>query len=469
MRTIFLFCLVLTTALSPAVGQERLRIHGSNTVGEKLAPELASAWLQAEGFSDIRRVEVAFEEIELHARRGASTRVVEIHAHGSSTGFKDLASGSADVAMSSRPSTAADAVAAVGKLDSSEQEIVLALDGLAVIVHPRNSQRNLSKSQLQAVFAGRIQDWSELGRSERGRSERGRSELGRSEQGQPRGRIVLHARDEKSGTWESFRTLVLGSEALSTSALRYESTAQLAAAVAADPAAIGFVGLAGVQGVRALGISDGGAAVTPSREEVAVEDYPLSRRLYFYLPASPHTLSRSFIEFCLARDGQALVEKVGFISQNIRAYAGVPRVDAPQDYQLLVKGAKRLSLNFRFGSGAAFLDNKAQRDLDRLAAFMQQPDQQDQSLMLLGFSDADEALPVLAVALSNERVDYVANRLAERGVDPARSRGMGGAAPVAANDSQLGKQRNRRVEVWLRQAGPRTASTVGASAAAGIN
>ncbi|MGQ0801031.1 MAG: substrate-binding domain-containing protein [Pseudomarimonas sp.] len=445
MRTVLLLCLALTTGVAPAFAQERLRIHGSNTVGEKLAPELGRAWLQSDGYADIRRVEVAFEEVELHAKRGAAIRIVQIHAHGSSTGFKDLSSGSTDVAMSSRPSTAADAAGAVGKLDSPEQEIVLALDGLAVIVHPRNPLRQLNKSQLLAVFAGRVQDWSELGPT--------------------RGRIALHARDDKSGTWESFRTLVMGSEPLSTSALRYESTAQLAAAVAADPSAIGFVGLAGVQGVRALGISDGGAAVMPSREEVAVEDYPLSRRLYFYLPATASPLSRSFVEFCLSREGQALVEKVGFISQNIRAYAGVPRGDAPADYQVLVKGAKRLSLNFRFGAGAAFLDNKAQRDLDRLATFMQQPDQQGQSLMLLGFSDADEALPVLAVALSNERVDYVANRLAERGVDPARSRGMGGAAPVAANDSLLGKQRNRRVEVWLRQAAPGMAAASSASAA----
>ena len=33
--------------------------------------------------------------------------------------------------------------------------------------------------------------------------------------------------------------------------------------------------------------------------------------------------------------------------------------------------------------------------------------------------------------------------------DPARVRGLGGAAPVAANDSEIGRQRNRRVEVWV--------------------
>jgi len=430
-----LIAVLLLLSLVPRAGnaQEQLRVHGSNTVGEKLAPELVAAWLDAEGFSEVRRVEVAFEEVEFHARRGDLTRVVAIHSHGSNTGFKDVVAGRADIAMSSRPAVATDAAPGVGRFDSIQQEIVLALDGLAVIVHGDNPLRELSKRQVQAVFSGAVSDWSALG-------------------GRP-GRIALHARDDKSGTWESFRTLVLGSEALSASAYRYESTAQLAEAVAADPLAIGFVGLVGVQGVRALAISDGGAAVLPSVEEVAVEDYPLSRRLFLYVGPDPTPLAREFLAFSLGREGQALVERVGFVSQNIRAYAAAPRTDAPEEYRQMVRGARRLSLNFRFGSGSAYLDSKAQRDLDRLADFMRQPELRGQPLLLLGFSDAGETLPYLATSLSNERVDYIANRLTERGIDPARARGMGGAAPVAANDSPLGKQRNRRVEVWIGRPG----------------
>src|SRR3546814_8005483 len=79
----------------------------------------------------------------------------------------------------------------------------------------------------------------------------------------PRGRIALHARDDKSGTWDSFRAMVLGDAPLSPRAERYESTAKLAAAVARDPLAIGFVGMSEVKGVQALAISDGAPAVKP--------------------------------------------------------------------------------------------------------------------------------------------------------------------------------------------------------------
>lgn len=435
-----LLCLLLIVCSSSALAEERLRLHGSNTIGERLAPELARAWLRAEGFADILAVQRGAEEIELHGRQGERLRIVEIKAHGSSTGFAGLASGMADVGMASRPTREGDAPAAtLGRLADPRQEVVLALDGLAIIVHPDSPLRTLHKSQVKAIFSGAATDWSQFGA--------------------PAGRIALHARDENSGTWESFRALVLGGADLSPTAARYESTRQLAQAVAADPNAIGFVGLVGTEGVRALAIADGGAAIAPQREDVAVEDYPLSRRLYFYLPPQPDPLARAFVDFALGEAGQALVEQIGFVSQNIRAYASTPRSDAPTDYRQMVGGAQRLSLNFRFDQGSARLDSKAQRDLDRLVRFMGEPAQKGRPLLLMGFSDSDETLPYLALSLSNDRVDFVADRLAALGLHPARARGMGGTAPVAANDSALGRQRNRRVEAWLGAPGDRVAGS----------
>ena len=80
---------------------------------------------------------------------------------------------------------------------------------------------------------------------------------------------------------------------------------------------------------------------------------------------------------------------------------------------------------------------------------MQRPENRQRPLILLGFSDAVETLPAMALFISTDRADYIANLLVQRGVDPSRVRGLGGAAPVAANDSEIGRQRNRRVEVWL--------------------
>jgi phosphate transport system substrate-binding protein len=424
--SLMLFCL-------PLHAEQRLRIHGSNTVGETLAPALVQRWMIAEGFSGVQRRELAFEEVELRGQRAGEE-------HGSSTAFTDLAAGQADLGMSSRPVKDSDRRLhpRLAGLDQPEQEVVLALDGLAIIVHPDSPLTELRKDQVRALFTGAVRDWSQLAPG-------------------MRGAIRLHARDDCSGTFDTFKSLVLEGAALAREASRYESTEQLAAEVAADPLAIGFVGLAGVRGVRALAISDGGSALPPSVEDVAVEDYPLSRRLYLYLPEDAPPLAQAFAEFALSASGQQEVERAGFVAQNVRTYAAEPRPDVPPAYRELVQGAERLSLNFRFGAGSSLLDSKTLRDLDRLAGFLEQPEFAGRPLILLGFSDAVETLPAMALFISTDRADYIAQLLIRRGIDPSRVRGLGGAAPVASNDSEIGRQRNRRVEVWLGPPGAQTA------------
>ncbi len=426
----------------PAHAQSTLRIHGSNTIGERLAPALAEAWLQSRGYSRIERFAPAVDEITLRGSNAAGSLEIELRAHGSSTGFADLFAGKADLAMSSRPVSAAELArgAALGPLDAPSQEAVLALDGVAVIVHPDNRLREVRLEQLRDIFAGRVRDWSQLG-------------------GAP-GRIVLHARDANSGTWETFRTLVLGENPLRGDAQRYESTHELARAVAADRNTIGFVSLAGIGDARALAVADAGAALKPAPFTVAVEDYVLSRRLYVYGAENMPPLARAFIEFAQSAEGQRVVESAGFIAQQVRAYRAPPRRDAPEEYRDLVRNADRLSLNFRFGTGSSLLDSKARVDLERVAEFMRRPENRDRPLMLFGFADAGEISPYQALTLSNDRVDYIAGRLEELGLRPSRLRGMGGAAPVASNDNAAGRHRNRRVEVWV---GPATVATAGGS------
>jgi phosphate transport system substrate-binding protein len=411
----------LALGCGPALAQP-LRIHGSNTVGERLMPALVEAWLGEQGHSDLRREPQALDELVIHAGDGIR---VQLHSHGSSTGFIDLEGRRADLAMSSRPISEAER-ARLGEV----REVVIALDGLAVIVHPANPLRQIELRELRRVFAGELSDWSQLGRSG--------------------GRIALHARDDRSGTYDTFRSLVLGSAPLSPRALRYESTEALAAAVASDPNAIGFVGLAGVQGVRALAVADGALAREPSAREVAVEDYALARRLFLYAPARADGRLQSLMDFVLSDAGQRIVESAGFVSQRVQAFEPELPADAPTEYRELVQGARRLSLNLRFDEGSIGPDSKALADLERLAEFMRQPSQQGRELLLIGFADAGEVTPLQAEALSNDRADQVADRMETLGLRPRTVRGLGGRLLLSADDSPRGRARNRRVEVWLR-------------------
>lgn len=429
---------LLTLFVAPLAAQEEsLRLHGSNTVGQRLAPALVREWAAARGLQETGSARTAEEELRIVLADGTRRLVVDIHSHGTGTGYRDLVEGRADLWMASRPATPAEiaGAAAVGPLDAPAQEHVLALDGLAIIVHPSNPLRALSVAQVRDLFAGRITDWASVG--------------GRQ------GPVKRYARDDQSGTYDSFRSMVLRDAALAAGTARLESTDQLAAMVAADPAAIGFVGLAGVGPARALAVSDEGTrALAADRVTVGTEDYVLSRRLFLYNRAQASAVAADFVEFALGSRGQAVVERIGFVSQAVAAVDVPPRGDVSTEYLDLVDGARRLSLNFRFGASAALLDSKALRDVERLAEFMRRPESRGLDLILLGFTDGHEIGTYQAISLSNERVDLVAQALGARGVGARRVRGMGYAAPVASNDSEGGRARNRRVEAWVRPREP---------------
>ena len=436
MRKWSFWLVVASVFLAPAAygNEQTLRIHGSNTIGERLMPELVEAWLRSQGQNQVARQQLAFEEIVLRSAGRLGAVDVELHAHGSSTAFKDLMVGTADLGMASRRVSPAEVANAnhLGQLDSARQEIVLALDGLAIIVPESNSLRTISLADVQRLFSGQIINWGQLG------------------QGQQV--VRLFARDERSGTWDSFRQVVLVDLALDSGAERFESTAELAAAVAADRGGIGFVGLTGINGVRALAVSHGGDALPPSAQEVAVEDYPLSRRLYLYAPEKMTPLASSLLDFVRSDEAQVIIERAGFVSQRIRAYQPAMRAGSSDVYRNLVDGAVRLSVNFRFNPASAALDNKSQQDIERLQAFMRQPEQRGKRLILIGFADGAEVMPVQAEQLSSERADQVAAALLAYQIPVERVRGVGDTAPVAPRSSALGQVRNRRVEVWMRDA-----------------
>jgi phosphate transport system substrate-binding protein len=105
-----------------------------------------------------------------------------------------------------------------------------------------------------------------------------------------------------------------------------------------------------------------------------------------------------------------------------------------------------MSLDFRFNQGTTGLDARGHRDLERLVAYLQRT--RAGSVTLLGFSDATGA-PEANVALSKSRAQSLADVLKARGVAIGTVDGLGNEMPVASNDTPQGRERNRRVEVWV--------------------
>jgi phosphate transport system substrate-binding protein len=411
-----------------------LRLSGSNTIGESLAPALAEEFLKQQGATDVKTIpgdrddEVFVSGIPPGDR---TPKAIQIHAHGSATAFEDLANGQADIGMASRrvkPEEAAQLVS-LGDMASAECEHIVGLDGIAVIVSRANPVRTLSKDQIAQIFEGRIGNWLQVGGTE--------------------GAIHLYARDDKSGTYDTFRSLVLGDSPLAPSAKRVEDSRKLSDSIAQDPNGIGFIGLAYVQEARALAVYENGAtALLPTPFTVATEDYPLSRRLFLYTVARPREdLTRKFVDFALSSIGQNIVAEAGFVGQNVSAVATAGSTAVPADYRRLTSGFERLSLDFRFREGSSQLDNKAAADLARVVTFVTDLHYSGDNLVLLGFDDSKEA----TTNLSKARADAVAQQFEQRGVKAATVMGFGSQIGVASNDTPEGRQKNRRVEIWLKR------------------
>ena len=282
---------LVRTGLHSKVGAHDviLRLSGSNTIGAGLAPALAEEFLKQQGATKIKTVpgdgddEVRVQGV-LPGDRGP--KAIEIHAHGSATAFEDLANGRADIGMSSRKIKAEEAaqLASLGDMTSPVCEHIVGLDGIAVIVSRKNPVRMLAKDQIAQIFTGAITNWLQVGGAD--------------------GAIKLYARDDKSGTYDTFKNLVLGNAPLAPTAKRIEDSRKL------------------------------------------------SRRLYFYMPAQPQQeLARKFVDFALSSMGQNIVAEIGFVGQNVSAAAAAAPTAVPEDYRRLTSGYDRLSLDFRFREG----------------------------------------------------------------------------------------------------------------------
>lgn len=413
-----------------------LTIQGSNTIGAKLAPALVSSYLKSIGADGVEYSPKAENESQITAKLNSadSTRsshvVIDIAAHGSSTGFAALKLGKADIAAASRPAKTKeiDQLSHMTKLTDRGSEHIVGIDGLAIIVHPDNQLTEMDVQQIADIYSGKISNWSELG--------------GHS------GTITLYARDNKSGTWDSFKRMVLGKSKLDASALRFESNDELSDKVSEDRNAIGFVGLPSVRQSKLLAISDGsGKALKPNQLTIGTEDYALSRRLYFYTdddPENKHVMP--FMQYVQSVEGQKIVSENGFIAQQLHVVKPKNYAELPLAFQLMAGEGERLTVNFRFKKGSAKLDNRALQDIERLVDFSKQ--NPDQKLILIGFGDPKKSKD-RSQLLSKLRAMAVRRELVKQGVYPKHNYGYGEQLPVASNDREAGRVKNRRVEVWL--------------------
>ena len=266
MKKLFVTVLVGISALTVARA-DAIVIKGSDTLGAKLVPQLAEQF-------KAQHPGTAFD----------------IAAEGSATGFAALIDKTAAIGMASRPAKPEEI--ANGKAKGVDmKETTVAYDGIAVIVNTANSIKGLTKKQVEQIFTGEITDWSAVGGSG--------------------GKISVYTRNTSSGTYAEFKELAMKKRDYAPDSQKLAGNEQIAQEVGKNPNGVGYVGLAYTKasGIRVVPI-DG---ASPSKESVLAKSYPYARPTFFYTNGEPTGVVKEFIDFTVGREGQKIVEQVGFV------------------------------------------------------------------------------------------------------------------------------------------------------------
>ncbi|NNF24257.1 MAG: OmpA family protein [Rhodobacteraceae bacterium] len=426
------------------------RISGAATTGDTLMPGIVEAFVRDRGYRAVRVV-----QDDTHFRyelfRGASETVfarIRFRVSSTEEGFADLVANQAEIAMAIRPvrfnEIERGIEAGIGDLGAAGRSMDIALDALVPIASRKNAVTAMGVDRLAAAFSGRARDWADLGGAQ--------------------GPVRLYLKNDPSGLTGRFRTQVLGPQdmALSSDVQRFGSNADLAGAVAANPAALAISALSEIGNARTLALSGSCAReVAATTNTLLTGDYPfvIHHRLFmpdYVLPA----IAREFLEFVRAPAGRRAVEALGYVPPDrVRlrlrpASRPGTESDAPKTPEFL-DGAERLAFTFRFDVGTADLDANAQDALRRLAAWLEANTERRRRLFIVGFTDGVGAAGV------NERLSQRRSALVRASLEDlvspeawqiARPRaiGLGERAPIACDDMGWGRQVNRRVEVWTR-------------------
>lgn len=258
--------LVLGLAVVARAEEKKIVVDGSTTVGP---------------------IAKAFAEYLMSQVQGLNITVGE---SGSGNGAKSLINGTCDIADMSRFMKDKEFSMAIEKGIYPVAHVV-AMDGIAVVVHPSNPIANLTLEQLRDIYSGKIGNWKDL---------KG-----------PDVPIVRISRDTNSGTYETFEHIVMNGEKIAADTEYVGSNGQARQRIMSTPGAIGYVGLGFSEGVKTMTIN----GIEPSRETVARGVYPVARPLYMFTNGYPKLGSPlyNFVTLHLSPKGQEIIESIGYV------------------------------------------------------------------------------------------------------------------------------------------------------------
>jgi phosphate transport system substrate-binding protein len=287
--TSLLSCLAAAVALTSAgCGKKASNSVTINQKGSDTLVQVAQAW--SENYKKVNP--------------GAQ---INVAGGGSGTGIAALINGTIDICNASREMKASEKEEIKKKFGKDAVETVIGYDALAVYTNLSNPLKEITLEELHGIYTegGTIDNWEQI-------------------IPEFKGGITRASRQNSSGTYEYFREAVCGKKAdgktyneFKQGASELTGSSEVVEFVAKTPTAVGYSGM-GYKNDKvnwlAVAKKKGDKAILPGHDAAKDGSYPIARKLYLYTIGEPTGEIKKYIEWTLSKEGQAIVEKEGFVS-----------------------------------------------------------------------------------------------------------------------------------------------------------
>ncbi len=206
---------------------------------------------------------------------------IDVQGGGSSVGIKSAGQGTVDIGTASREIKDSE------RAEFPDLKIfTIALDGIAVVVHPQVGVDDLTVEQVRDIFGGKITNWKEVGGPDKP--------------------IVVVSREEGAGTRGAFEEMVMGGVPIAATAILQTSSGAVRTTVATTPDSIGYISFGYLDvSVKVLKIN----GVEATTANVLNKSYPIVRPLNMLTKGDPQGVVKAWLDWILGPQGQEVVSK----------------------------------------------------------------------------------------------------------------------------------------------------------------
>lgn len=414
-----------------------LRICGNPEFCDLLAPTLVEGFLTESAFENISRHMLENGIIQINSNQGDQFFQINIEAVETKTAFEWLSYERCDVLFTGIKIKSKDQISStdIEEEEYTENEHIIAMDGIVFLVNAKNPVRSLNIIEVKDIFSGVIQNWEKVG--------------GRS------GPINIYSPEESSDVYQLFQKHVMEDKKIASNN-KYKHFKKLSKNIGNDPNGIALCSLPFIGENQAIAIADHEIdPVRPSYFSVSTDEYHLIRKIYMYsilVSASQSTLP--FLSFVQSSKGHDLIKQSGYVDCSVKALGSRRELWQkpinPAVFKKLVKitkNTRKLSMNFYFENNKYELTPDSYQKFKQLTLWLKQQTKAVK-IYAIGYSDSIGSYRHnCMVAL--KRAETVAREMKISGIYVDEIVTACEEFPIASNQTETGRNKNRRVEIWI--------------------